>query len=58
MNVIIDLFYDSRVESVQVYFRKVVHLNQLIVLSFDVEQNRHTLNIQILHLRRKCIKIY
>ena len=47
---------DSYVECVQVYFRKFVHLNQLIVLSFDVKQKPHTLNIQILLLIQKCIQ--
>ena len=37
MNVISDLFYDSYVESVQVYFRKFFQVNQLIGLGFDVE---------------------
>ena len=46
----------SYVESVQVDFRKFVHLSQLIVLRFDVEQKPHTLNIQILLLRRKCMQ--
>ena len=50
MNVIIDLFYASYVESVQVYFRKFFQLNQLIVLCFDMEQKSNTLNIQILFL--------
>ena len=31
-------------------------LNQLIVLNFDVEQNPHTLNIQILLARQKCMQ--
>ena len=43
-------------ECVQVYFQKFVHFNQLIVLSFDVEQKPHTLNIQILLLRQKCMQ--
>ena len=53
----INLFYDSYVESVQVYFRKLFQLNQLliIVLSFDVEQKPDTLNIQILLLWQKCM---
>ena len=48
----------SYVESVQVNFRKFVHLNQLILLSFDVEQKPHTLNIQILLLKQKCMQIF
>ena len=35
MNVIIDLFFHSYVESVQVYFQKLFQLNQLLLLSFD-----------------------
>ena len=33
-----------------------IHLSQLIVLSFDVKQKPHTLNIQILLLRQKCMQ--
>ena len=49
-------FYDSYLESVKVYFRKFVHLNQLIALSIDVEQKPQTLNIQILRLRQKIMQ--
>ena len=37
--------------------RQFVHLNQLIVLGFDAKQKPHTLNIQILLLRQKCMQL-
>ena len=50
--------FDSYVESVQVYFQKFFQLNQLILLSLDVEQNPDTLNIQILLLWQKYVIYY
>ena len=55
-NMFIVFFYDSLCRICSGVFRKFVHLKQLFALSIDVEQKPHTLNIQILLLRQKCMQ--